>query len=86
MTDQVLAGKTGVVFGVANKRCIAWAIAKAWASAGRSQSLRRDSVPYYLRDDFWVMPNACHRSSPLKYFSASIAAAHPEPAAVIACL
>jgi enoyl-[acyl-carrier protein] reductase I len=34
MTDQVLAGKTGVVFGVANKRSIAWAIAKAWASAG----------------------------------------------------
>src|SRR3979411_2405579 len=34
MTAQVLAGKTGVVFGVANKRSIAWAIAKAWAGAG----------------------------------------------------
>jgi enoyl-[acyl-carrier protein] reductase I len=34
MQDQVLAGKTGVVFGVANKRSIAWAIAKAWAAAG----------------------------------------------------
>src|SRR6266568_5484634 len=34
MTQQVLAGKTGVVFGVANKRSIAWAIAKAWAAAG----------------------------------------------------
>ncbi len=34
MTDQLLAGKTGVVFGVANKRSIAWAIAKAWAGAG----------------------------------------------------
>lgn len=34
MTEQVLAGKTGVVFGVANKRSIAWAIAKAWAAAG----------------------------------------------------
>src|SRR2546430_2157116 len=34
MTAQVLAGKTGVVFGVANKRSIAWAIAKAWATAG----------------------------------------------------
>ena len=34
MTDQTLAGKTGVVFGVANKRSIAWAIAKAWAAAG----------------------------------------------------
>src|SRR6516164_7216301 len=34
MTEQILAGKTGVVFGVANKRSIAWAIAGAWAAAG----------------------------------------------------
>lgn len=34
MQDGVLAGKVGVVFGVANKRSIAWAIAKAWAKAG----------------------------------------------------
>ena len=34
MTPQVLAGKIGVVFGVANKRSIAWAIAKAWSAAG----------------------------------------------------
>ncbi len=34
MTQQALAGKVGVVFGVANKRSIAWAIAKAWAAAG----------------------------------------------------
>src|SRR5215831_5816229 len=34
MTKQVLAGKIGLVFGVANKRSIAWAIAKAWAAAG----------------------------------------------------
>lgn len=34
MSEQILAGKTGVVFGVANKRSIAWAIAKAWAAAG----------------------------------------------------
>ena len=34
MADQILAGKVGVVFGVANKRSIAWAIAKAWAGAG----------------------------------------------------
>src|SRR6266496_4167244 len=34
MTQQVLAEKIGVVFGVANKRSIAWAIAKAWAAAG----------------------------------------------------
>ena len=34
MTSQVLSEKVGVVFGVANKRSIAWAIARAWAAAG----------------------------------------------------
>ena len=34
MNDKPLSGKTAVVFGVANKRSIAWAIAKAWADAG----------------------------------------------------
>jgi enoyl-[acyl-carrier protein] reductase I len=34
MSNRVLEGKTGLVFGVANKRSIAWAIAKAWAEAG----------------------------------------------------
>jgi enoyl-[acyl-carrier protein] reductase I len=34
MANQILAGKVGVVFGVANKRSIAWAIAKAWAAEG----------------------------------------------------
>src|SRR6267154_5107757 len=29
-----LAGKSGIVFGVANKRSIAWAIAQAWHKAG----------------------------------------------------
>jgi len=32
--QPLLEGKTGVVFGVANKRSIAWAIAQAWARAG----------------------------------------------------
>jgi enoyl-[acyl-carrier protein] reductase I len=31
---SLLAGKSGVVFGVANKRSIAWAIAQAWQKAG----------------------------------------------------
>jgi enoyl-[acyl-carrier protein] reductase I len=30
----LLEGKTGIVFGVANKRSIAWAIAQAWAGEG----------------------------------------------------
>jgi enoyl-[acyl-carrier protein] reductase I len=31
---SLLAGKIGIVFGVANKRSIAWAIAQAWHRAG----------------------------------------------------
>lgn len=31
---MLLNGKLGIVFGVANKRSIAWAIAQAWAKAG----------------------------------------------------
>jgi enoyl-[acyl-carrier protein] reductase I len=34
MSETILEGKVGVVFGVANKRSIAWAVAKAWAAAG----------------------------------------------------
>src|ERR1700737_1574996 len=34
MSSKSLEGKVGVVFGVANKRSIAWAIARAWAAAG----------------------------------------------------
>ena len=31
---SLLAGKLGIIFGVANKRSIAWAIAQAWHKAG----------------------------------------------------
>src|SRR6201998_4411347 len=31
---SLLAGKLGIVFGVANKRSIAWAIAQAWHKGG----------------------------------------------------
>lgn len=34
MSEKLLSGKTALVFGVANKRSIAWAIAKAWHDAG----------------------------------------------------
>lgn len=34
MNDKLLEGKVGLVFGVANKRSIAWAIAQAWHEAG----------------------------------------------------
>src|SRR2546425_8893517 len=35
---SLLAGKLGIVFGVANKRSIAWAIAQAWHRAGAKLS------------------------------------------------
>jgi len=34
VSQKTLEGKVGLVFGVANKRSIAWGIAKAWADAG----------------------------------------------------
>lgn len=34
MSPKPLEGKVGIVFGVANKRSIAWSIAKAWAESG----------------------------------------------------
>ena len=34
MNTSLLAGKLGIVFGVANKRSIAWAIAQCWHKAG----------------------------------------------------
>lgn len=34
MSCKPLEGKVGIVFGVANKRSIAWSIAKAWSEAG----------------------------------------------------
>jgi len=34
MSDARLSGKTGLIVGVANKRSIAWAIAKAASEAG----------------------------------------------------
>jgi enoyl-[acyl-carrier protein] reductase I len=34
MSSKSLEGKIGIVFGVANKRSIAWAIAQAWHAAG----------------------------------------------------
>src|SRR3989442_763223 len=54
MTEQILAGKIGLVFGVANKRSIAWAIAKAWAAAGvrlifnyQGERLKENVEPHY---------------------------------------
>ena len=52
MTTGTLAGKTGLVFGVANKRSIAWAIAKAWHAAGAKLifSYQGERVKGYVED------------------------------------
>src|SRR5207244_7933030 len=39
MTQEVLAARIGLVFGVANNGIFAWAIAKAWAAAGARLTL-----------------------------------------------
>jgi enoyl-[acyl-carrier protein] reductase I len=56
----LLDGKTGIVFGVANKRSIAWAIAQALASAGMRLALTYESER--IRDNVealaGTLPNA----------------------------
>src|SRR6266478_5827484 len=48
MANQVLTGKVGVVFGVANKRSIAWAMAKASLEAS-TRYLAYDLGPKKIR-------------------------------------
>ena len=61
----LLDGKTGIIFGVANKRSIAWGIAQAWAEAGARLVLTyqgervRDSVQELadsLGPNCWAVP------------------------------
>ncbi|MBK1789658.1 enoyl-ACP reductase FabI [Persicirhabdus sediminis] len=65
MSYQPLSGKTAVVFGVANKRSIAYAVAKAWHDAGANLILNyqgernKDSVAKIaqsLSEDIPVYP------------------------------
>ena len=37
--DRILEGKTGIVFGVANKRSLAWACAQSLSRAGMRLAL-----------------------------------------------
>ncbi len=62
---SLLSGKTGIVFGVANRRSIAWAIAKAWADAGaklaftyQGERIREkvEELASCLGDDTLVLP------------------------------
>jgi len=62
----LLDGKNGVVFGVANKRSIAWAIAQAWAREGaklaftyqgeRVKAKRRGDWPARFGADTLILP------------------------------
>lgn len=60
-----LAGKVGIVFGVANRRSIAWAIAESWANEGakiifsyQGERLEQNvrELAATLDDDPWVAP------------------------------
>ncbi len=62
---HTLAGKVGIVFGVANRRSIAWAIAEAWAKEGakiifsyQGERLEENvrQLAATLDDDPWVAP------------------------------
>lgn len=52
MSEGVLAGKKGLIFGIANHRSIAWAIAQATAGAGAQLALayQGDRVERYVRE------------------------------------
>jgi enoyl-[acyl-carrier protein] reductase I len=65
MMDKMLTGKTAVVFGVANRRSIAWAIAEALANAGakiifsyQGERLEQNvrELAASLDNDPWVAP------------------------------
>src|SRR5579871_1483988 len=52
MTDGVLSGKKGLIFGIANHRSIAWAIAQAAAAAGAHLALayQGERIERFVRD------------------------------------
>ena len=52
MSDGALAGKKGLIFGIANHRSIAWAIAQAATAAGARVALayQGERVERYVRD------------------------------------
>src|SRR5258708_38758089 len=61
--QPVLEGKVGVVFGVANKRSIAWAIAQAWAAAGAQLIFNYQGER--LKDNVEELPATFGKATPL---------------------
>jgi len=57
--EGLLAGKTGIVYGVANKRSIAWAIAQAASAAGARLALtyQGERLEKNIRDLAATLPN-----------------------------
>ncbi len=57
--EGLLSGKTGVIFGVANHRSVAWAIAQALSKAGaRLAFAYQERVEQYVRQLTSTMPDA----------------------------
>src|SRR5213083_615400 len=56
----LLAGRTGIVFGVANKRSIAWAIAQALAGAGMRLGFtyQGDRLKENVEELAWTLPGS----------------------------
>jgi enoyl-[acyl-carrier protein] reductase I len=90
MSEKVLEGKTGLIFGVANKRSIAWGIARAWAEAGatlilnyQSERLREgvEDLAQSLREEtgveIEVLPCDVSDDEQLKTFFAQVAERAP---------
>jgi len=59
----LLDGKIGLVFGVANKRSIAWAIAQAWAAAGAKLAFTYQGER--LKDNVTELVNAFGADTPI---------------------
>lgn len=63
MSEGILAGRVGVVFGVANKRSIAWAIAQAWSNAGARLIFNYQGER--VRESVQELASACGPDTPL---------------------
>src|SRR5438132_13510323 len=52
MSDGILAGKKGLIFGIANHRSIAWAITQSAAAAGAQLALayQGERIERFVRD------------------------------------
>lgn len=87
MSKKPLEGKVGVVFGVANKRSIAWAIAKAWHEAGatllfnyQGERLKGnvEELTSQFGEDVFLRPCDVTSDEEITAFFKELAAVHPK--------